>query len=165
MIQSEIFIYILALVVASLIFLYGYSAITKMKKQTDTVALAQFKQDLPNLIKSLGYDFGTEKKETMDVPSGYTQVCFVQLEEDGGDPGQNAVLNDMSSGYGVIANSVRDGVKNNVFLMGNGAAEPFYGGKISLPDADRSFRCFNVVDGKIGIVLKSLGKTVEVSPP
>ncbi len=149
---SQIFTYILALVVTSLILLYGYNAITKMKSQTDTVSLLQFKNDLTNAIDSLSYDYGSVEIKRLAAPPGFNELCFVNLEA---SPAPS-----FDPKYNLIKNSFDSGSKNNVFLLGVSAFEPFQVTKIS---PDSNFVCIPSVGGKIPVRLEAVGGAVKVS--
>ena len=161
MITSEIFIYILALVVTSLILLYGYNAINKMRKQTDTVSGIQLQTELTNTIESLGYEFDSVEIKKLNVPNGVEKVCFVWLDEYGGDPigfsGTNG-LDDAQNA--VIKDSVEGKSKNNVFMLGGKSFEPFNVGPISV---ENSFKCFDAVGSRIEVRLQANGKSVSIA--
>lgn len=155
-VQTQVFIYVLALIVVSLIMLYGYNSIKKIREHTVTVEHIQFKTDVENTIKRIGYEFGSIEKKTFDVPSSYKEVCFVDSNI---DPNNNNIP---QNEYPVINNSVATNASDNVFLVTNIAEESFYVGEI---EVENDFLCFNVSRGKVRIQLEALGSKVRVSEP
>jgi len=153
MITSEIFVYILALIVTSLILLYGYNAISKMRQQTNTVSGIQLKTDLVNSIESLGYEFGSVEIKKFNVPNGVNEVCFVDI--DNADPDSTVF-----DSYPIIKDSVKGGSKNNVFLLGTSSIVPIEVGRITV---ENNFKCIGVVGGKVQITMKATGKAVDIS--
>jgi len=149
---SQIFTYILALVVASLILLYGYTAISKMRSQTDTVSILQFKTDLTNAINSISYDFGSVEIKKLNMPTGFNQVCFVDINN----------VASVTITEKLIKDSVESQSKNDIFLLGNGNVEPMQVGGITI---ENSYKCINSVSGKVSIQLEATGKSVLISQP
>jgi hypothetical protein len=158
MINSEIFIYILALIIFSLILLYGYNAISKFRSETNTVSLLQFKNELTNIVEKLGYEYGTIEKKELTLPSGYSKICFATLSE----PYEITMYSGSDIGsYPIIQDSLSSNVKNNVFLISNGKIEPFYIGGITVEP--NNFNCYVAVSGKVNVKFEAKGKTVLVS--
>lgn len=165
---SEIFIYILALIVASVIFLYGYDAVTKMQKQTNTVALLQFKSDLTNTIDTLSYDYDSVIMKKLTLPTGFTQICFVDPK---GDP--NSVNN-------IVTESSKELVKDQmnqqnvgpdfvVMLIGDKSIETFKVKPLQLySDKDQNpptidALCITSQSSIVNLKLKANGNAIGVS--
>src|SRR3989344_9330257 len=72
--QSQIFIYILAMVIGVGILLYGYNAIKGFKSQADDVLLLQFENGIRNDLKTISFE--STKVKTYDLPSTVSQICF-----------------------------------------------------------------------------------------
>ena len=156
-VQNQIFIYVISLVVISLIMLYGYNALNKMRDQSEKVSYIQLKTDLENEIKKMGYEYGSVEKKVFDVPSDIKKVCFA--EDLAGGVTQAMV------GDAMIWDSISSGVEKNVFLKkGNTAEESFYIGNIEV-EAQNSdpFLCFDAASSRIIVRLEGLGKKVKVS--
>ena len=149
---SQIFTYILALVVASMILLYGYTAISKMRSQTDTVSILQFKTDLTNAINSISYDFGSVEIKKLNMPTGFNQVCFVDINNV-----DTKIITEQ-----LIKDSVDSQSKNDIFLLGNGNVEPMQVNGISV---ESDYKCIDSVSGKVNIQLEATGKSVLISQP
>ncbi|NQV09306.1 hypothetical protein HQ529_05640 [Candidatus Woesearchaeota archaeon] len=148
-VQTQVFIYIIALVVVSLIMLYGYNSIKKIREQTTVVEHIQFRTDLENTVKRISYEFGTIEKRTIDVPGGYNQICFVGSETTSIDETKYPII------QSIISSS-----DDNVFMVKSLAEESFYVGAITVDDG---FKCFDVIGGKINIQLEAFGEKVGIS--
>lgn len=151
-IQSQVFVYILALLIMSFILIYGYNSLTRIRETGDLALTINFKSDIKRAISSISSDYGSIKVEEISVPTGYREVCFVNLSN-------NAVPDD----YGIIQNYVEDVITNNaeprnVFLYPEGI-ESVYVGEIEVED---DFLCVDVSYGKIKIKLEGLGNRAKV---
>ncbi|OIO62616.1 hypothetical protein COT48_00650 [Candidatus Woesearchaeota archaeon CG08_land_8_20_14_0_20_47_9] len=82
-IHANIIFYMLALLIAALLLLFGFRAIKSLTTNFKQAELIRFKKDTAGLIASM--DYGSVKKQTFMLPSGYRQICFV-------DPGQNCMI-------------------------------------------------------------------------
>jgi|SRR3989344_5111575 len=148
---SQIFVYILTIMLISFILIYGYNAIQNFKKRAEQVSCLKFKNDLQNSIESVLSDFGTVKRKELQVCSGYPKVCFVESVESPNLP-KNIDL--------IIKDSVLSNTGRNVFLVEETAKESFYAGKISVePDV----LCIKSVDNKINLRLEGKGNHVLLS--
>ena len=151
-VQTQIFIYVMALVIFSLILLYGYNSIKKIREQASSVEYIQFKTDIENTITKLGYEFGSVDIKEFNVPGNYKQVCFVEFSDSLTIPAD----------YPIINNSVYTNASDNVFLVKNIAEESF---KVKGLVVDGNFHCFNISKGRIEVRIESLGSAVRVSEP
>jgi len=81
-VQTQIFVYAIAAIVVTLIMIYGYTAIQKMREQAEDVAYIKFKTDLENAVKTLSYATpGDVDKLELQLPKGYREICFVDVEK------------------------------------------------------------------------------------
>src|SRR3989338_4969519 len=123
---SQIFIYILTIILVSFILVYGYNAIYNFKKRAEQVSCLKFKNDLSNAVESISSDFGSVKRKDLQLCAGYSQVCFIEsFESPVLPPNIDPIIRDS-----ILSNTGR-----NVFLIENIAKESFYAGNISVdPD-------------------------------
>ena len=148
---SQIFIYILTIILVSFILVYGYNAVQNFKKRAEKVACLKFQNDLSNAIESLASDFGSIKRKDLQLCAGYTQVCFVETFESPNLP---------SNIDPIIKDSILSKTGRNVFLIENIAKESFYAGKISVePDV----LCIKAVNNKISLRLEGKGNYALLS--
>ena len=145
---SQIFIYILTIILVSFILVYGYNAIQNFKKRAEQVQCLKFKNDLSNSIETIISDFGSVKRKDFELCAGYTKVCFVESFE---------IPNLPSNVDPIIKDSVLSNTGKNVFLVENVAKESFYAGVISVePDV----LCVQGVNRKISLRLEGRGNHV-----
>ena len=148
---SQIFIYILTIILISFILVYGYNSIQTFKKRAEQVSCLKFKNDLINAIKSISSDFGSIKRKELQLCNDYSKVCLVESFESPNMPG------DVDP---IIKDSVLSNTEKNVFLVENIAKESFYAGKISVePDV----LCIKAVNGKINLKLEGKGNHAAIS--
>ncbi len=180
-VASQIFVYIIALMVVGMVIVFGYKAIKNFASRSDEVALIKFKTEVENEFKTVSSNFNTIKAENFDVPSGYEEVCIVDLDAptsgNGFDPSEFA--------YNPI---LYDGVqeKKNLFLVKGINIESFNIGKVML-DSDnfdmtdptkpifcgdgkedstidnRYLLCIPIKNGKVKMKLKGKGDRTFVS--
>jgi len=148
---SQIFIYILTIILVSFILVYGYNAIYNFKKRAEQVSCLKFKNDLSNAVESVSSDFGSVKRKDLQLCAGYTQACFVETFE---SPNPPLNVNPFIKGE-LLSNT-----GNNVFLIDGGAPESFHVGKISVePDVF----CIKAAGNKISLRLEGKGNHVLLS--
>lgn len=150
-IYSQIFIYILTIVLVSFILVYGYNAVHNFKKRADQVSCLKFRNDLQNAVESISSDFGSVRRKDLQLCGQYSKVCFVETFERPNIP---------NSIDPIIQDSILSNTGRNVFLLEEIAKESFYAGKISVePDV----LCIKAVNNKISIRLEGRGNHVLLS--
>lgn len=156
---GQIFIYILALVVFTVILLYGYSAIKSFIEKGERVAFIQFKTKLETEIASIASQYGDvvvfDAKHPLKIPSKYTEVCFIDLEN---CPKQNS---DFCAKHQIACASCSQRVQENVFLTPP-APSPIYAGPIKFDNV--SFLCVNVTEGRLDMRMQGAGTHTIISP-
>mgnify|MGYP001618121185 FL=1 len=85
---AQVFIFILAAVSFSLIMIFGYKAISSFVSSGEGVQLVKFKTDLESSIKKIYTEYGSVREERYKLPSGFQQICFVNLEYSPDSPGE-----------------------------------------------------------------------------
>ena len=150
-IYSQIFIYILTIILISFILFYGYNAVQNFIKRAEQVCLLKFKNDIINAVESISSDFGSVRKKELQLCTGYTQACFVETFE-------SPVL--PSNSDPIIKDSILSNTGKNAFLVEKIAKESFYAGKISVePDV----MCIKAVNSKISMTLEGKGNHALLS--
>lgn len=148
---SQIFIYILTIILISFILVYGYNAVQNFKKRAEQVSCLKFKNDLVNAIDGISPDFGSIKRKELQLCAGYSRVCFVESFNSPNMP---------SNIDPIIKDSILSGTGRNVFLVENIAKESFFAGKISV---DPDVLCINAVNSKINLRLEGKGNHAIIS--
>ena len=77
---SEIFFFILAIVIIGLLLLFGVKYIMELGSKVNQIEVVQFKTDLEGYADEYRPVYGKWKKLTLSVPVGILKVCFVQHE-------------------------------------------------------------------------------------
>ena len=148
---SQIFIYILTIVLISFILIYGYNAIYDFKKRAEQISCLKLKNDLQNAVESILSDFGRVEKKDIKLCNDYTQICFVETFE------RPTVQSNVDP---IIKDSVLSNAKKNVFLLKDIVKESFYIGPISVnPDVF----CINAVDNRVSLRLEGKGNHIILS--
>lgn len=80
---SQIFVYITAVLIFGVVFLFGYQAINHFLEESDKVAFITFKTDMEKAVRTIKTDFDSavvySAERPLRVPSKYTNICFVDF--------------------------------------------------------------------------------------
>jgi len=158
---SQIFAYILAIVIISFIIVYGYTAVSNFKNRAEQVACLKLKSDLQAAIESISTDFGTVKRKDIQLCAGYREICFVEGYEDF-DINTPAIYNPTPYPVPIdpiIKDSIKSETGRNVFLVDNIAKDSFYVGNISVYD---DVYCIKAVNNEVSLRLEGKGDHTEL---
>ena len=148
---SQIFIYILTILLVSFILIYGYNAVQTFRDRAEQVSCLKFKNDLRNAISGILSDFGTVKNEDFELCGTYTQVCFVESFK-------RIDKNNLPFNVDpIIKDNILSGAGRNVFLVEKIAKDSFYAGNISV---DQDVMCVNALNSKVSLRLEGKGNHV-----
>ena len=78
-VEGQLVVYVLAVTVIILVFIYGYNAIRDFDEKTDKISLIQFERDLQTAIDSVSADFGSSIVRELELPDLNDQLCFAEL--------------------------------------------------------------------------------------
>ena len=158
---GEVFIYILAVVLFSLIMIYGYNSIRNLGEKADTVVILQLGKQLSSAVKKTTSDYGTVIKEEVSIPNKYDKVCFIDLSYTGQESTSICTLGNQDYNP-VICNSWKDRISKNMFLISKDTDVISIDiGKIKI--SKEHYFCQNVIFGKIALKLEGKGSYVEFS--
>ncbi len=160
MVASQIFIYIISILVFSLIMVYGYNAIRGFQGRAEQIASINFKTELTSTIKRVSPDYGTIKKEEFFIGGEYSKVCFVQDYPTTSSVDINKIT-DL-----IVKDSVESNVNKNTFLFTDNLQESFEIGKINVIEDNgdnAGYLCVNLVNGKAKIKFKGMGDHTCIS--
>ena len=80
---SQVFVYITAVIIFGVVFLFGYRAINHLLEESDKVGFITFKTDIESAVRSIKTDFDSATvyaaEKPLRVPPAYTLVCFVDF--------------------------------------------------------------------------------------
>jgi len=154
-IPSQVLFYIVALLVISMILLFGYKAIKGMREKEEQIILIQFKTELSNDIKSLSSDYGTIRVKEYELPSEFDEICFVDL----GQVDSSEIIN-----HPRIKDSVESGAKQNLFLLKEDNFEAFYIENLELSNYPY-FSCIQSKTGDVKLKIEGKGNAAVVKTP
>jgi hypothetical protein len=164
---EQIFVVIISLIIAALIFIYGFKAIQDFTQRTEDISLTSFQTKLQSSVRTIASDYGSVKILDIGVPSKFNKVCFLDYgygpkkaaglcnsfnEED-----YNSLICDawMTPGYG------KENYAQNVFFVPM-ADSPVKVGALTI---DTGYICVPVKGGKVKVRLEGLGDSTKVSLP
>lgn len=150
-IYSQVFIYILSILLVSFILIYGYNSVQNFKKRAEQVACLKLRNDITNAVESISGDFGSVIRKEISLCGAYTKICFVESFENPQIPPNSDPI---------IKDSVQSNAGRNVFLVDSTAKDSFYAGKISVePD----LLCIKALSGKISLRIEGKGDHASLS--
>jgi len=155
-ISAQIFIYIIAVILFSLILVYGYNAIAGFRDKSEQVAYIKFKTDLTSAVKRISPDYGTLKREELFIGGEYSEVCLVQSYK---AESNSELLNNILDG--LIKDSVSAGVEKDVFLFTTRLQDSFYVGRINV--SNDGYLCIPFIAGKAKVQLEGKGDHAFIS--
>jgi hypothetical protein len=153
-IHAQIFIYIIAVVLFSLILIYGYNAIQDFRGRSEQISFIKFKTDLISTIDRVSPDYGTLKREDFFIGGDFSSVCFVQSYK----REENLGLIDFANP--LVEDSVVSGTPDNVFLFTDTLQDSFDAGQLNVTDR---YHCFKVVSGRVRIQFLGQGDHTYIS--
>ncbi len=153
---SQVIIFILALLIGSLVLLFGYTSLQKITNAASEAEKAKFQSGLESELTSLSY--GSTRLKSLAVPGGYLSICFADLNYLRAQ-GENTFASD--SDYAVVKDSIFSDATSNVFIMPEGIWS-FYVGDLEIEDG---FVCFNLSAGRVEVGFKGLGNRTQVIQP
>lgn len=156
-IYSQVFIYVVAVILFVFVLIYGYNAIRGFRERSEQIAYIKFKTDLASTVKRISPDYGTLKKEDFFIGGDYRKVCFVQSHE---TPSNLADIIHSREDY-IVEDSVRSNVGKNVFLFTDTLQESFDAGPINT--TGNGYLCLKVENGKIKVQFLGKGDHTLIS--
>jgi hypothetical protein len=162
-VYSQIFIYLLTVVIVSLIIVFGYKAIKNFKDRAEQVSCIKFRNEVKSAVTGLLGDYGSVKIMEFHPCSGTVEVCFAETK----DEIPQAEFNNIRLKDPIIEDSLADKTGKNVFLRDKVTKESFEIGNISVHDNDNTpnLLCINSPSRKIIAKLESFGNYVKISEP
>ncbi len=151
-IQTQILIYVFALIVVSLILIFGVKAIGGFRKDTQKVANVAFQTDFKALIANVAAQYGSVEKADIMLSTDYIKACFVDKQT---DPAHVS--------YAFIKDALS--TDENVFLVKSPSdIESF---KTTTPiqvNAPGHYYCVPNTNGKITFTITGKSRFAEISP-
>lgn len=150
---SQVIVFILALLIGSLVLIFGYQSLQKILGAAKETEMVKFQADLESSLNGLSY--GSTRRKPLAVPGDYLAICFADLHY---LKGQGEDQFDYGQEYALVEDSIFSGVESNVFLMPDGT-ESFTVGDLEIEDG---FACFNLSAGRAEVCFEGLGNRTMV---
>jgi hypothetical protein len=150
-IAGEPLLYILAALVFGGVLLFGISSIGGLRQRSAQVDIIEFKTHITDDISSLSKSFRDTKKQTYNLPSGYKELCVVDLKQ---------VKPEDIIGHPLIRDSVDSKAQANVFLLGD-KFENFYAKDLAVAEAP-FYSCVNAKSGQVEVRMEGHGDSTLV---
>ncbi len=179
-VQSEVFVYILAVVVIGMLLILGIRYIGNIMTKVEDINLLEFKTDLESAAQRIAPSYGTWEKLELSVPNGVSRICFVEPKQmvtgrtdNGGNVNPTGLCTDAHADYDFrMCNAWNDDPSRNVYT------EPFdvlstgiYIGPLDvIPPSDTDsandhYLCFSVAeDLKLRVKFIGMGDSLKVQP-
>ena len=158
-VQAQIFVYVLAMLVIGLVLLYGYKSIGTMQERAKQVDILGLKNEIMKSIEKVSNDYGTVRAPTLNVPEGYAELCFIDLD--------HSPASDLQSEHPLVYEAWED-KSANVFLIKELADESFLvgeEGKSLIDIVNPNYICFQVINNRVKIRLEGTGGQAQLSSP
>ena len=157
---SQVFVYIITIVIIGVIFIFGYNSIQELNKNSEKVSQVRLKTDIENAISSITPEYGSFKQASIKLPGSYSEVCFLKNFISGSYP-----ENDFT-GYPLIFDAKDTG--KNVFLLDGKKriVDSYTIGSIDFEEKagkTPSLNCFKGESGTVDIKFTGKGDHVLIS--
>jgi len=158
-IQSQLFIYILSIIIIGLLLYFGIHWIGELIKSEDIIDSTRFRIDLENSFDSIRPQYGSADNFEYSVPDGVDMVCFVDNTKDRTFISTTDLCDQAHEDYSaLICNSWKDNISSVLF------SPPLEDINIGNLDMESPFICFKTsMKRKIGLRLVGLGDKVRIS--
>ncbi len=154
---SQIFVYVLAIIIIAFVLLYGYKSIASMRDKSEQIDLLSFKKDIENEVIKMSGDYGSSRIVTIKVPSKYSQVCFIDLTQN--------PSSEIQYSHPLIYEAWGDD-SANVFLM-DGLAKEFqliqYQDNFLIEISPPGYLCIDAINTQIQFRLEGVGARAKLS--
>ena len=151
--NSQVFLFILALIIFSMTLVYGYRAIQYFTDRTTEISYAQLEHEVTQEIERIkGDTFGTVKQRSFSIPGSYEAVCFVTSY--GSYPAA------ISTPYVLVNEHIASGADDKNMFLAPPGDQSFYIGNSEVPGDSA---CIPVKGNKITLRIESRGDHVKVS--
>ncbi len=158
---SQVFVYIMTLIILALVMFYGYKAIAHLINKSEELTITKIQKQVSDDVKKISSDYGSSLREDIFLPSPYIKICFVDLNQNA-PPKPDDLPN-------IIYDSWSSKAKQNMFFLDakNRIAPPFYAGNIEINNKVDSntnyYLCIPSVKSKVSFMLTGTGNSSVVS--
>jgi len=166
-IQGQVFIYILILVIAGIIFIFGFNALQAFTKDIETSKLIKFEKDADRIFTKVGTEYGSRETYTFSLPSDYTEICIVDFDELDYDPYFGPLPDEFDS-YPIMKSMIENGIRDNIFIYKEIYMKSFNIGKVQTIDCPaqgsepRNLTCYTLFNGQVNLRIQGIGNVAQV---
>ena len=156
-IQAQVFVYVLAMIVISLVLLYGYRSIGTMNERAKQVDILSFQNEVTKAVEKVSNDYGTVRAPTLNIPQDYVEVCFIDID--------NSPASSIQSEHPLVYEAWED-KSANVFLITDLVDEAFMVGESDdniLSIDEPNYLCIEVKNRQAKIRLEGMGGKARLS--
>jgi len=139
---TQVFVFLFALIVTSAVLLLGYNMISGLMQNQQKVDIVMFEKEL-SIIKEVSNEYGSLKNLDLLLPSGFSEMCFIDLREEG------------STGKSIVDNSWDSKVKKDIFLIPGGGVSFYSNATLTFDNAN--YLCVKASGGKVKIAVEGKG--------
>jgi len=153
-IQTQLVLYIFVLVIANLILFFGSKMIIYMGDQIDRADQIKFQEDVKKQIIDLQQSFGKIEVKKFSLPSGYSEVCFFDINKE--------IETNALNKYPLVKDSIASKTKKNVFLIKDKDMKySFYAENITFSDYP-FYYCYKTEGGFVQIGFENRGDYISI---
>ena len=146
---SQVFIYIISIVVVGLILGFGYKSITGLQEKGCDICVANLRNQLEGSVDGIIADYGSVERKDIQMCCDFSSICLIESIDSFSVP---------TSLNPIIKDSIKSKTGMNAFLESDKLVQPFNIGKISV---EPNVLC---IKGKaISLKLEGKGNYVQVS--
>jgi len=160
---SQIFTYIIILLVVGVLVIMGYRGIMSIMKTSCQHQRVLFEKDLLNLIDE-NTDKGSVHEETLKAPCDVIEICLVNSNHCP-DTAREGVLLDSNNVKDNVTRNAANDCTSNIFFKGQFTEAVGFSNKISLASPDpllAKIQCFDVRNGEFKFLFTGLGRKTQV---
>ncbi len=165
--QSQMFIYLLTIMIIGFLLFLGFKWIGSLMKTTDIISLTKLKYEMQNTFDTYRTRYGSWKIASFKIPESVTRVCFADLSLKRTAIEHSAICTPGNRDYNIfVCDAWKDKTQNVFFIPFGSVRTVIKIGEIAVPKSNHNgYICFDVVSSEIKLKLKGLGNKVEVSAP
>jgi hypothetical protein len=166
-IANQVFVYVLAAIVFSMVLIYGYNAINNFAEDARYVTLIQLKSNLESSINEVASTQNVKIK-SFTIPAGFKEICFFDSSKPQSNPSYGSYWIDCTGSSPVYPGVVCDAWKSNTTI--NGFLSPmgsvsFKTVRVQLKDSSGRIApidCYDVSQGQLKLRFQGMGDRTQI---
>jgi hypothetical protein len=157
---NQAFLYIAAVIIVGLVFVFGVRAIFSLQDSAENIQKVSFVRDFEADITKISTEFRAIKVVDLKIPSRYSEVCIIDLSKTPPASGlQPLILAEWSDAQSALLSGQEYDMKNFFLLSDNTLEESFYVPKIVIENP--GYLC--VSGNAVSLTLTGQGSTTLVA--